>query len=185
VLGALESVFAPEPGSFWWSALNNGLFNAKYGQQVYREKQAGSARALEADARKAAMEERKARYQIAGNNVIDYGDANDVDGPDFITPPQQPGETERLIEKWQNTPPGPGRDLLERAIKGYQYSSDYLGTKGDITVRTNAASAAARGAEARKTKMTAPGKAPSSGGRSGGRSSGGGVRLPSGYKIIG
>ena len=67
--------------------------------------------------------------------------------------------------------------MLERAIKGYQFSEPFLRTKGDITARTNAASAAARGAQARMTKRTIPGKAAGA--------KGGGLKLPSGYKVVG
>lgn len=42
------------------------------------------------------------------------------------TAPDHSSETERLLEQWKNTPPGPQRDLIERVLKGYQYTAPVM-----------------------------------------------------------
>lgn len=159
VLGALESIFMPEPGSLWASALRNGIWDAKAGRQAYQQDQAKTALSMDtqraqnaktlADARTAEM---RSRYGIAGNNVVDYGDGTAP--PTIIQAPTTPTENERLIDKWRSTPPGPERDLIERAIRGYQYTPPVINAQADARTRTGVTVAAARGAEARRTKAT-------------------------------
>lgn len=132
ILGALQSIFMPDPGSLWAGALRNGIFNARESQQTYRDTQAQrrqqmQGRDIELQTSGLDLKNRlvNGTYQIAGNNIVHTPPSGGR--PEIIAPPQQPTEVERLIQAWQAAPPGsPIRALLERAIRGYQYSPEYI-----------------------------------------------------------
>lgn len=170
LLGALKSVFLPEAGTFMYSALNNP--NGLWGASGAREAYATNQHAAQLAQQKAELDIERARtkgeYQIVGNNVFHIK----PDGTtEMISAPAQPGETERLIEKWRSTPAGPERDLIERAIRGYQYTPPVINAKADAAARVGATVARVRGSETRKTNAAKP-------------SATGGVVLPAGAKII-
>lgn len=170
VLGALKSVFMPDAGSFMYAALNNpnGLWGARGAQQEYQQAQATNALNTQMAQLKLDQLRTKGEYQIVGNNVFHIK----PDGTtEMISAPAQPTETQRLIDQWRATPPGPEKDLIERAIRGYQYTPGVINAQANARQRVQAAGIAQRGAEARKTKAT-PGA--SSGGS-------GGAKLPTGF----
>lgn len=171
LLGVLGSIFAPEAGSFMWGALNNpnGIYGARGAQTAYQQKQAADTLANQTAQAKLKQLLTKGEYQVVGNNVFHI---NPDGSTEMIGAPPQPSEQERLIERWKVTPPGPERDLIERAIRGYQYTAPVIAAQGQARTNTAVAGAAARGAEARKTKAT-----PSA---SSGKSSGS-AKLPTGF----
>lgn len=135
ILGTIGHILAPEPGSFWQSALTNGLVNARAGQVAYLSNLQKSAddRAKEQEATKLAVAQRKtaeAKLPTAGDITTPTGSVLRPDASGNLTtayePPVKPSETERLIDMWHKLPPGPYRDLVERAIKGAQYTPEYI-----------------------------------------------------------
>jgi len=123
ILGTIGSVLAPEAGSFWSSALQNGLVNARPGMEVYQAEKAKAAQEAQAAATKAARGEYITTPQGAVLQIPTEGGAP----KQVYTPPVKPTETESLIEKWLAAPEGsPIRALYERAIKGYQYTEPVI-----------------------------------------------------------
>ena len=133
LLGALESVFMPEPDSLYAAALRGGIWDAKGNQQAYKTAQ-----------RKAAIEESmaqaklknlltKGEYQIAGNNIVHF--PADGGEPQIITPPQNDSEKERLIDAWQNAQDPQLKNLLERMLLGAN-SDDVLTSKANSAAAT-------------------------------------------------
>lgn len=163
LLGALESVFMPEPETLWASALRNGVWDAKAGQRQYSLDQQNAAiaqdtqRATNMKTRADAVTaERRGRYSIAGNNVVDYGDGTNA--PTIIAAPTTPTENERLIDTWrtrqQANPNDPTLPLIERAIRGYQYTDPVISAQAAARTNTGLAVARERGAQSRMTKKT-------------------------------
>lgn len=115
IMGALESVFMPEPDTPWGAALRYGLFNAKAGLRQERLQQQANQIGLETANIKLKNLKSKGEYQIAGNNLIHFA----PDGTaEFITPPQTPGERERLIDKWEKAPTPEVKEMIERVLSG-------------------------------------------------------------------
>lgn len=149
VMGFLGDVFMPEPDSLWAGALRGGLVNARESQAQYRQGQADA----EQTRATAGIERQRAEvglkrlltqgdYQIMGNSLVHFPAGG---GPPVITAaPQNPGETERLIDRWRSTPPGPERELIERAIRGVQYTPEVISAQGAARERAAAAGAGAR-----------------------------------------
>lgn len=139
ILGALSRIFMPEPDSLWAGALRGGLVNARESQQQYRQGQATATRTAqmgELERQQAEMALKQlithGRYQIAGNNLVHTR----PDGTtEVIAAPTTPSETERLIDRWRRTPPGPERDLIERAIRGFQYTDPVIQAQGEARER--------------------------------------------------
>ncbi len=142
LLGAIAGAFSPEPGSWWHSALTNpdGIWGARGGQVAYERSERDRATTEQMDQAKLAEQRAKAskaergnETQVVGNNVLVTG----PDGkPQWMTPPDAPDKTMKLIDLWSKTPDGPLRKLIERAISGYQYSPEYIEAKGADTRRT-------------------------------------------------
>lgn len=179
ILGALRSVLMPDPSSFMYAALNNpnGIWGAAGAQEAYRQNQTQQQLANETAQLKLEQMRTKGEYQVVGNNVFHIK----PDGTtEMIGAPTQPSETQRLIEQWRLTPAGPEKDLIERAIRGYQYTPEVINQQASARQRVQAAGIAQRGAEARRTKAT-PGASGASGGARGGSK---GVRLPAGAVVI-
>ena len=160
VLGALESVFMPEPETLWASALRNGVFDAKAGQQAYQQGQTNAqinAQQAAAATRKTNAEatrlERQGNYTVVGNNVLDNTTGQ------FMPVPTTPTENERLIETWRArraaNPNDPTLPLIERAVRGYQYTDPVIQAQAAARTNTGVAVARERGAQARATKRTA------------------------------
>lgn len=146
ILGALESVFMPDPDSRWAGALRDGLWNAKESQANYR----ASAAKQTADTAMAQAKLKnlltKGEYQIAGNNVIHY--PPDGGPPQVITPPATPGEKERLIDAWRTETDPKVKDLMERMLLGAN-ADDVLAAKRGASesaarIRAGATTGAAR-----------------------------------------
>ncbi len=78
---------------------------------------------------------------------------------------ERTGEQERLIAAWRQETDPQAKALIERAIRGYQYTQPVMEAQREAKIAV---------------KTATPGKAPSSGGGRGG-SSGGGAKLPSGF----
>lgn len=131
VLGALESIFAPEPGSFMHSAYNNTVWNAKAGQQKWKDAQVKDA--LERQRQERELEMGKIQLTPRGDVIRIKPDGSGVD--ELYRPTPQPGEMERLIEQWRATTNPDERQLLAQAIRGYQYGRQYIGDKTDGQIR--------------------------------------------------
>lgn len=157
ILGALESVFMPDADSLWGSALRNGVWEAKAGQQLYRQEQAKAATAqAEADVKLKNLM-RGGEYKIAGNNIVHY--PPDGGEPRIITAPQTPTETMRLIDMWKAETDPTAKQLLEIAI-GKANAPTVLEQKGQTArdvarTRANATTTSAD-IRARAPSKTAP-----------------------------
>jgi hypothetical protein len=164
ILKAVGSFFAPEAGSFWASAMTNpdGVFGAKQAQQAYADKRAQLPIAQRAAITKEAADEQQVesdRQTLTDPTRRDRAVGGSIARPTatgdyktIYTPPPvqtQPTEQERLIDRWQKTPEGPLKTLLERAIRGFQYTPEVIAAQTEGKLRV---------------KRATPGKAPSSGG---------------------
>ena len=149
LLGALASVFAPEAGSFWHSALQNGLWDARGGQDRYRAAQAAAAqtaRKADADVRTAEQKLRAAEqgevYNMGGTGGI-VQVSPDGQVRQLYTPPPQASENERLIELWRKETDPTVKELIARTIRGYQYTPEVIGRQTESRNSTAEARAAA------------------------------------------
>lgn len=156
LLGLLGRIAMPEPGSLWAGALRDGLVNARQSQTNYQQTQADQAAAREtrATAQQAAELTLKQHltngtYAVAGNGALHTRPDGSAE---IIQAPAQPGENERLIQLWQHTPAGsPLRALIERAIRGAQYSPEVIAEQGAQRERAARAAAGSRAAAAATT----------------------------------
>jgi soluble lytic murein transglycosylase-like protein len=119
ILGALESVFMPDPSSRWAGALRDGLFNAKESQQNYIEGQAGKMLNLELANQKLKQLQQHGEYQVVGNNVFHVK----PDGTtEMISGPSSTDDKTKLIDLWkarhEANPSDPTLPLLEGLILG-------------------------------------------------------------------
>jgi hypothetical protein len=134
-------IFMPKPDSLWAGALGpGGIANARLNQQNYLQGQQDRDLNIE-----------------AANQELDSGTIKSLGGTTYVVTPRGGGapeitqtppvksETERLIAQWQTLPEGPLRDLVERAIKGAQYSPDVIQAQGDARTGTAVARADAVG----------------------------------------
>lgn len=146
LLGILKSIFAPSSDSWLYAALNNprGMWGASGAREQFARQRALDDIGLQTAQQKLETLRTKGEYQIVGNNVFHIK----PDGTTEMISAPQKGETERLIEMWRTMPAGPARDLVEQAIKGFQYSDTYTNRKTRSAVEV----ARVRGSEARKTK---------------------------------
>lgn len=138
LLGTLGRILSPEPGSFWSSALNNGLVNARAGQQAYVQAQheallkdqGEQAKALE-ESQKAAMENRKNRFVTSPTGAImDIGTPGSGATPSMVyTPPEKVDPLIAKIKFYDSLPPGPLKDLVARAIPGEQFDPAVMAQK--------------------------------------------------------
>lgn len=122
ILGALESVFMPDPGSQWAGALRDGLTNAKESQQLYREQQQQKALDLATANIKLKNLMTKGEYQVVGNNVVHYFPAGQT-GPDgkgyeLITPPSGMDDKIKYAGVIANMPEGPAKELMKSVLLG-------------------------------------------------------------------
>lgn len=162
ILGVLEDIFAPRPGSFMWGANNGGIWNARQLQEQYRAEQAQQQTERAATQQEAERRAREGEFRVVGNNVFHIR----PDGTyEMITSPVQPGEEERLLELWRRTPEGPERSLLERMMPNYQYTPQVIGAQSAARTQTGVTVAQAR--EAARAANRPP--ANTGGGRRSGR----------------
>lgn len=151
LLGILKSIFAPSSDSWLYAALNNprGMWGASGAREQFARQRMMDDIGLQTAQQKLETLRTKGEYQIVGNNVFHIK----PDGTTEMISAPQAGETERLIDRWHSLPPGPERDIVEQAIKGFQYSAPYMSRKTSGAVEV----ARVRGSEARKTKSITSG----------------------------
>ena len=130
ILGALESVFMPDPSSRWAGALRDGLFNAKESQQNYVEGQAGKMLDLKMANEKLQQLQQHGQYQVVGNNVFHVK----PDGTtEMISGPSPTDDKMSLIEKWQQRhaadPHDPTLPLIEALIFGGANTPEAIAAK--------------------------------------------------------
>jgi hypothetical protein len=120
ILGALESIFMPDPDSRWAGALRDGLTNAKESQQNYREQQAAKALDLATANAKLKQMLTKGEFQVVGNNVFHI--PADGSPPEMISGPSATDDKVKLIDMWNQrhaaNPNDPTLHLLEGLILG-------------------------------------------------------------------
>lgn len=126
ILGALASVFMPDPGSLWAAALRGGVFNARENQADYRAQQAKQALDLQMTQAKLKQFLTKGEYQIAGNNLIHI--PADGGQPEIITPPATPSEHERLLQAWRTETNPEAKEMMRRMLLGAN-APDVIQTK--------------------------------------------------------
>ena len=124
VLGVLESIFAPEPGSFMHSAYNNTIWNAKAGQQKWKDEQVKEALARQLQERE--LTQGKTQLTPRGD-VIRIKPDGSVE--EMYRPEAPPTEVMRLVEQWRASTDPAEKQLLAQAIRGYQYSPQYMQNK--------------------------------------------------------
>jgi hypothetical protein len=133
ILGALESVFMPDPDSRWAAALRGGLFDAKANQQLYKQQEAKNQLDVMMQTAKLKTFLTKGEYQIVGNNVFHTG----PDGrTEWLSPPATDSEHERLLTKWQSmSDSDPAKKLIETMLLGGN-TPDVLATKAATSEKT-------------------------------------------------
>lgn len=156
ILGALESVFMPDPASQWAGALRDGLTNAKESQQNYLAQQQAKALDLATANVKLQRMIKQGEFQVVGNNVFH----TKPDGTyEMITPPQTPTEHESLIAQWKSLPDGdPAKRLIERLLLGAN-SDETLANAQNIARTRGAATIGAariRGPSAAQVNLLPP-----------------------------
>ncbi len=141
ILGALESVFMPDPGSRWAGALRDGMFNAKESQQNYVEGEAKKALDLTTANYKLQQLKTKGEYQIVGNNVFHVKPDGSTE---MISAPQSKGQLMSLYEKWHDAPPGPDKELLHRMLLDANSDEVLNNREAVATTRAGATTQSAR-----------------------------------------
>jgi hypothetical protein len=145
ILGALESVFMPDPSSRWAGALRDGLFNAKESQQNYIEGQAAKMLQLkEANAKLQQLQLHGQYVPLGGNATLHMK----PDGTtEVISAPSSTDDKTKLIDTWrmrrEANPNDPTLPLLEGLIFGGDYAHTPEGTAATNTSRETAARARA------------------------------------------
>lgn len=116
LLGALESVFMPDPDSRWAAALRGGIWDAKANQQTYKNEQYNNAlKTMETEAKLKNLLT-KGEYQVVGNNVFHIKPDGSTE---MIAPPATKSDKIQLFEKWQSMGDNdPAKELLERMLAG-------------------------------------------------------------------
>lgn len=145
ILGALESVFMPDPSSRWAGALRDGMFNAKESQQNYIESQAAKMLQLQEANAKLHQLMQNGEYRVVGNNVFHI--PADGSKPEMLSGPSSADDKTKLIDVWnarrQANPNDPTLPLLEGVIFGNNYGNTPEGTAATNTSREAAARARA------------------------------------------
>lgn len=116
ILGALQSVFMPDPNSLWAGALRDGVFNARESQLNYQEDQAKKMLDLETTQAKLKQFLTKGEYQVVGNNVFHVKPDGSTE---IISPPSTIDDKMKLIDRWRSMDANdPARNLIEALITG-------------------------------------------------------------------
>lgn len=159
ILGALESIFMPDPDSRWAAALRGGIYDAKANQAAYK---AGVAKQqMEQDLAQAKLKQliTKGEYQIVGNNVFHI--PADGSPAEIITPPQTMGEKERLIDKWSRMDDAdPAKALIEQMLTGANSDAALQSKENVARIRAGATTGAARIRANAPSKSSTKQKAP-------------------------
>lgn len=144
ILGALESVFMPDPGTRWAGALRDGLFNAKESQQNYLTGQASKLLQLQEANAKLKRLQQQGEFTVVGNNVFHVK----PDGThELISGPTSADDKLKLVDLWKQrrdaNPQDPTLPLLEGLIFGGDYGRTPEGSAATNTSREAAARARA------------------------------------------
>ncbi len=160
ILGALESVFMPDPDTLWAAALRGGVWDAKSNREQYRQQaQANDINTQMAQAKLKNLLT-KGEYQIAGNNVVHF--PADGGEPVLISPPATQGEKERLIDAWRREADPQVKDLMERLLLGgnsdpaLQSKERAAGIRAGATVQSARIRSAATGSKKSSTAAKPP-----------------------------
>lgn len=148
VLGALESVFMPEPDSRWAAALRGGLFDAKANQQAYKDAEYNNQlKTMEAEAKLRNLLT-KGEFQVVGNNVLWIK----PDGShEMIGAPQNETELQRNVGFISNMPEGPAKELAKRIALGANSDAALASREDQARMRAGATVNAARVRASNKT----------------------------------
>src|SRR5260370_18446341 len=124
ILGALESVFMPDPSSRWAGALRDGIFNAKESQQNYAENEAKKMLDLQTANQKLKAVQQHGEYQVVGNNVFH---AKPDGTTEMISGTSATDDKTKLADVWAArrvaNPNDPTLPLLEGIIFGNNYGN--------------------------------------------------------------
>lgn len=143
----LGDVFMPEPDSLYAAALRGGIWDAKANQRAYQQQEQMNDLDLREANAKLQNLLKGGEYKVVGNNVIHF--PADGGPAEFVTPPAQPGEKERLIDRIQKG--DPMGDLIERVLLGgnsdeaLQSREEIAGTRAGATTESARIRAAASG----------------------------------------
>jgi hypothetical protein len=143
ILGALESIFMPDPSSRWAGALRDGLFNAKESQRNYLEGQLQKQLDLSLANEKIKQLQTKGEYIPLGGTAAIHVNA---DGSrEIIQAPQQLSDKAQMLKEWAELPPNdPKKHLLEQILLGGN-SEDAFRNKEDVArIRAGATTQSAR-----------------------------------------
>lgn len=115
ILGALESVFMPDPDSRWAGALRDGLTNAKESQQNYREQQQQKALDLATANVKLQRMIKQGEFTVVGNDVLH----TKPDGTyEMISGPSTMDDKIKYAGVIANMPEGPAKELMKSVLLG-------------------------------------------------------------------
>jgi hypothetical protein len=143
ILGALESIFMPDPTSRWAGALRDGLFNAKESQRNYLEDQLNKQLDLQLANEKIKQLQTKGEYvPLGGTAAIHVGPNGERE---IIQAPQQLSDKARLLQEWAELPPNhPKKHLIEQILLGTN-SEDAFQNREDVArIRAGATTQSAR-----------------------------------------
>lgn len=141
ILGALSGLIAPQAGSFWSSAMQNGLAGAKQGQvnaQIAAQEKATKDAADAAKAKKASLIISPTGAVLAPN---DDGTGVTV----AYQPPTKPSSQQELYNLWSSLPSGSdARAFIERMAPNFQYTQPVIAAQGAARTATAVASQKAK-----------------------------------------
>jgi hypothetical protein len=129
--GAIGGLIAPEPGSFMDSAYQNTIYGAKRGMRDYARTEATANLAAEEAALKLKNLRTSGEFKIVGNNIFHLKPDGSTE---FIAAPVN-SDTRYLLHEWDTTTDPRRKQVIEQALKGYQYGDRYLDAKGKWDVK--------------------------------------------------
>lgn len=114
VLGALESVFMPEPDSLWAGALRDGIWNAKESQKNYRQTEQDNALKQQLVQENIDKLHRGGEIQVIGNNAV----VRQPDGSWKQLDLASHDTKLELFNRWMQSTDPTERDMLGRILLG-------------------------------------------------------------------
>lgn len=181
VLSAIGHLISPEPGSFESSMWQNGLVNARAGQEAYASAQAKERRGIVdeqaktrenlASATQKEAQAKKERYITTPiGDVLDTQNLDANGQPTIIfRAPEKQSDNIQLIERYKNEPDPILKAAILQAIRGYNYSPAVIAAHTAATEAINESKAK----DAKKYHV--------GGGRGGGA---GTPNVPSGFHLV-
>lgn len=160
IMGALGSVFAPEAGSFWHSALANGLWDAKGGQQRYKEgsydygNAATGAKINDAKLREVLDAEKNGEVVTSPTGQV-LRTKRDGSVDVLWTPPEKLSNQEKLIDRWKSETDPTLKEIIARAIPGFQYSPEFMSQSEASKIRIKGATPGKAPSAAKASKVPA------------------------------